>query len=541
MMSTSLSFNCTIVSTSSLSRNSVTKNSVLRSRTFSGLRKKKSKNEFRSNVINHRSSPLVIASAGVPKSWAEEEAPSLSELTAVSPLDGRYGPKAKELRNVFSEYGLIRYRTLVEVRWLQYLASLEGVPEVAPFSAETQQVLEDLLDGFCEADAMEVKNIEKVTNHDVKAIEYMLKDKFKDVPELNAVSEFIHFACTSEDINNLSHALQLKVAMTEQVLPAMDSVIASITALSAATATTPLLARTHGQPASPTSLGKELAVFAYRLQRQRAQLADIKLLGKMSGAVGNYNAHLSAYPDIDWQTVNHEFIRSLGLTPNPYTTQIEPHDYMAEMFQAMMRFNTVVLDMDRDMWSYISIGYFKQRTIAGEVGSSTMPHKVNPIDFENSEGNAGIANALLGHLATKLPISRWQRDLTDSTVIRTLGLAVGHCMLAYSSALRGMSKVDPNQAAMEADLDTNWEVLAEPIQTIMRRYNVEEPYEKLKAFTRGQRVTKESMQQFVKDLDGIPDSAKEELMAMTPMNYIGNAIELANSLEQRLIDVEETL
>eukprot|EP00240_Pyramimonas_obovata_P002005 CAMPEP_0118934228 /NCGR_PEP_ID=MMETSP1169-20130426/13705_1 /TAXON_ID=36882 /ORGANISM="Pyramimonas obovata, Strain CCMP722" /LENGTH=531 /DNA_ID=CAMNT_0006877105 /DNA_START=83 /DNA_END=1679 /DNA_ORIENTATION=+ len=401
--------------------------------------------------------------------------------------------------------------------------------------------LESYLESFGPEQAQEVKTIERTTNHDVKAIEYALKAKFKELPELDAVSEFTHFACTSEDINNLAHALQLKAAISNQMLSHMDQVIAAIGELAKDTAEMPLLCRTHGQAASPSTMGKEMAIFAYRLQRQRQQLAAVPILGKIAGAVGNYNAHLSAYPEVDWQSVCHKFVKSLGLTPNPYTTQIEPHDYMAEIFQTVMRFNNVLVDFDRDMWSYISVGYFRQRTIAGEVGSSTMPHKVNPIDFENSEGNLGVANAVMDHLSNKLPISRWQRDLTDSTVIRNLGVGFAQSVLSYQSTLRGISKMLPDAEAMHSDLNTNWEVLAEPIQTVMRRYAVPEPYEKLKAFTRGQRVTEESMKKFVNDLEDVPEEAKAKLLELTPMNYIGNAVTQTHDLMAKLGQVEDTL
>mmetsp|Transcript_32783 Transcript_32783/g.71528 ORF Transcript_32783/g.71528 Transcript_32783/m.71528 type:complete len:545 (-) Transcript_32783:295-1929(-) len=490
-------------------------------------------------------STLIACSAGrnsgEPQTWSKEEAPALSGLTAISPLDGRYGAKTKELRAIFSEYGLIRYRVLVEVRWLQMLSELPEVEEVPPFSPEANAFLESYLESFGPEQAQEVKTIERTTNHDVKAIEYALKAKFKELPELDAVSEFTHFACTSEDINNLAHALQLKAAISNQMLSHMDQVIAAIGELAKDTAEMPLLCRTHGQAASPSTMGKEMAIFAYRLQRQRQQLAAVPILGKIAGAVGNYNAHLSAYPEVDWQSVCHKFVKSLGLTPNPYTTQIEPHDYMAEIFQTVMRFNNVLVDFDRDMWSYISVGYFRQRTIAGEVGSSTMPHKVNPIDFENSEGNLGVANAVMDHLSNKLPISRWQRDLTDSTVIRNLGVGFAQSVLSYQSTLRGISKMLPDAEAMHSDLNTNWEVLAEPIQTVMRRYAVPEPYEKLKAFTRGQRVTEESMKKFVNDLEDVPEEAKAKLLELTPMNYIGNAVTQTHDLMAKLGQVEDTL
>ncbi|KAI7842282.1 hypothetical protein COHA_003923 [Chlorella ohadii] len=439
----------------------------------------------------------------------------LSELTAVGPLDGRYGSKVAALRRTFSEYGLIRFRVLVECRWLQQLAQLPGVSEVPEFGPAANALLDRLATSFSVEEAQEVKDIERTTNHDVKAIEYVLKSKFQADPELAKVLEFTHFACTSEDINNLSHALMLREALHAELLPAMDKVIGEIARLAEEYADVPMLSRTHGQTASPTTMGKEMAIFAYRLARQRKQVASVPLFGKMAGAVGNYNAHMSAYPEIDWQAVAEKFVTSLGLERNPYVTQIEPHDYIAGAASACL-------------------GYFKQRTIAGEVGSSTMPHKVNPIDFENSEGNLGIANATMGHLAAKLPISRWQRDLTDSTVLRNVGVGFGHSILAYQSTLRGISKLQLNEGRLAADLDSSWEVLAEPIQTVMRRYAVPEPYEKLKAFTRGQAVTQASMQEFVGGIDGIPQAAREELLALTPATYIGNAAQQAKDIRQRL-------
>ncbi|GAX82488.1 hypothetical protein CEUSTIGMA_g9915.t1 [Chlamydomonas eustigma] len=454
----------------------------------------------------------------------------LSALTAVSPLDGRYGRNTAPLRQTFSEYGLIRFRVLVECRWLQKLSRIEGVVEVPPFSPEASELLDELATSFSVEQALQVKDVEKTTNHDVKAIEYVLKDHFKKNAELNKVLEFTHFACTSEDINNLSHGLMLREAVTEQILPNMDKIISELQRLAVDFAEVPMLSRTHGQTASPTTMGKEMAVFAYRLKRQRDQVAAVPMMGKIAGAVGNYNAHISAYPDVDWQKVAEEFVTSLGLEFNPYVTQIEPHDYIAELFSAVIRFNNILIDFDRDVWGYISLGYFKQRTIAGEVGSSTMPHKVNPIDFENSEGNLGLANAMMEHLVNKLPISRWQRDLTDSTVLRNLGVGAGHCLIAYASTLRGIGKLQLNTARLAADLDNSWEVLAEPIQTVMRRYGVPEPYEKLKAFTRGQKVTQESMQSFVEGLDGLPKAAKESLKNLTPGSYIGNATEQAKNI-----------
>ncbi len=453
----------------------------------------------------------------------------LSELTAISPVDGRYGSKVADLRPVFSEYGLIRHRVLVEVRWLQKLAAHEGIPEVPPLSEHANHLLNAIVEHFSVEDAQRVKNIEKTTNHDVKAVEYFLKEKIAGNAELEAVSEFIHFACTSEDINNLAYALMLREARTQALLPALDNVVAAMRDLAHRYAEIPMLARTHGQPASPTTVGKEMANVAYRLQRQLEQVKAVPLLGKINGAVGNYNAHISAYPEIHWCQFAEEFVTSLGLDWNPYTIQIEPHDYVAELFDAIARFNNVLLDFDRDVWGYISVGYFKQKTVAGEVGSSTMPHKVNPIDFENSEGNLGIANALFDHLAAKLPISRWQRDLTDSTVLRTLGVGVAHSLIAYSSTLRGIGKLEVNEAALAADLNQNWEVLAEPIQTVMRRYGIEKPYEKLKELTRGQRVDQAGMQAFIDALE-IPAEAKARLRELTPASYIGNAIKQAKKI-----------
>ena len=454
----------------------------------------------------------------------------LSSLTAVSPVDGRYASKTSALRPIFSEYGLIRFRVMVEVRWLQRLAAHTGIPEVAPFSAQANTLLNRLAESFELAHAERVKEIERTTNHDVKAVEYLLKEQAAQLPELEQVSEFIHFACTSEDINNLSHALMLREGRDSVLLPLMRQTAEAIRQLAIKFAAVPMLSRTHGQPASPTTLGKELANVVYRLERQIAQVAAVPLLGKINGAVGNYNAHLSAYPDIDWEANAKQFIEGdLGLQFNPYTTQIEPHDYIAELFDAIARFNTILIDFDRDIWGYISLGYFKQRTIAGEIGSSTMPHKVNPIDFENSEGNLGIANALLQHLASKLPISRWQRDLTDSTVLRNLGVGFAHSVMAYEATLKGISKLELNEQRIAADLDACWEVLAEPIQTVMRRYAIENPYEKLKELTRGKGISPEALLSFIDDLD-MPAAAKEELKKLTPATYIGNAIEQAKRI-----------
>ena len=447
----------------------------------------------------------------------------LSSLTAVSPVDGRYAGKTSALRPIFSEFGLIRCRVQVEVRWLQRLAAHAGIPEVAPFSDEANALLDQLAENFQLEHAERVKEFERTTNHDVKAVEYLLKEQAKQLPELAKVNEFIHFACTSEDINNLSHALMLREGRDEVLLPLMRQLADAIRTLAVAHADVPMLSRTHGQPASPTTLGKELANVVYRLERQIAQVAAVPLLGKINGAVGNYNAHLSAYPNVDWEANAREFIeKDLGLSWNPYTTQIEPHDYIAELFDAVARFNTILIDFDRDIWGYISLGYFKQRTVAGEIGSSTMPHKVNPIDFENSEGNLGIANALLQHLASKLPISRWQRDLTDSTVLRNLGVGIAHSVIAYEASLKGIGKLELNEARIAEDLDACWEVLAEPIQTVMRRYAVENTYEKLKELTRGKGIGPEALQAFIDGLE-IPAEAKAALRQMTPAGYIGNA------------------
>ncbi|MYM58227.1 adenylosuccinate lyase [Vibrio sp. OCN044] len=454
----------------------------------------------------------------------------LSALTAVSPVDGRYGSKTTALREIFSEYGLLKYRTIVEIRWLQKLAATAEIVEVPAFSAEANQFLNELADNFSEQDARRIKEIERTTNHDVKAVEYFLKEKVADIPELHAVNEFLHFACTSEDINNTSHALMLKEARETVILPEIRNIIDAIKALAVEYRDIPLLSRTHGQPASPSTMGKEMANVAYRMERQYKQIASVEILAKINGAVGNYNAHLSAYPELNWHQFSEDFItESLGVNWNPYTTQIEPHDYIAELFDAIARFNTILIDFDRDIWGYIALGHFKQKTIAGEIGSSTMPHKVNPIDFENSEGNLGLANAVFAHLAQKLPISRWQRDLTDSTVLRNLGVGVGYAIIAYTSTLKGISKLEVNRDALLAELDQNWEVLAEPVQTVMRRYGIEKPYEKLKELTRGKRVDGEAMKQFIEGL-ALPEHEKERLKQMTPANYIGQAIELTDKL-----------
>jgi len=446
-------------------------------------------------------------------------------LKAISPIDGRYASKVENLRPIFSEYGLIRFRVQVEVRWLQALAQHEKITEVPQFSAAANQLLENILNDFSEADAQRVKDIESTTNHDVKAVEYFLKEKISDNAELNAVNEFIHFACTSEDINNLSYALMLKEGRTA-ILPQMSEVIDALKTLAKDNAAQPMLSRTHGQSASPTTAGKEFANVAARMDRQLIHFTNVEILGKINGAVGNYNAHAVAYPDINWQDFSQNFVESLGLSWNPYTIQIEPHDYIAEFFHALSRFNTILLDFDRDIWGYISQGFFKQKTIAGEIGSSTMPHKVNPIDFENSEGNIGLANALFHHLAEKLPVSRWQRDLTDSTVLRNIGVGVAHTSIAIQATLKGISKLEINADIIEADLDANWEVLAEPVQTVMRRYGIEKPYEKLKELTRGNRINAADMKAFIENLD-MPEAAKQELIKLTPRSYTGYAEKLA--------------
>jgi len=453
----------------------------------------------------------------------------LSSLSALSPLDGRYAVKVDALRTTLSEAGFMHHRVKVEVSWLQALAEA-GFDEIKPFSDDAKALLNKLVVEFSEADAQRIKDIEAVTNHDVKAVEYWLKEKVAGSAELVAASEFIHFACTSEDINNTSHGMMLKTARDSVMVPALQKVIARLTELAHTNADVPMLSRTHGQPASPTTLGKEMANVVARLQRAIKRIEQVEILGKMNGAVGNYNAHLSAYPAYDWENFSKNVIEQrLGLTYNPYTIQIEPHDYMAEMFDAFARANTVLLDLNRDIWGYISVGYFKQKTKAGEIGSSTMPHKVNPIDFENSEGNLGLANALLRHLSEKLPVSRWQRDLTDSTVLRNIGVAFGYTLLAYDSCLRGLNKLETNPERLDADLDATWEVLAEPVQTVMRRYGIENPYEQLKELTRGKGISKEALREFVLTL-AIPQDAKDLLLAMTPANYIGIAAKLAKAI-----------
>ncbi|MDR5897903.1 adenylosuccinate lyase [Halomonas vilamensis] len=452
----------------------------------------------------------------------------LSALTALSPVDGRYGAKAANLREHFSEFGLIRARVIVEVRWLERLAEHPQITEVPPLSAEATAFLEALIRDFSLEDAERIKEIERTTNHDVKAVEYFLKEKIAGQPELHAVTEFIHFACTSEDINNLSYGVMLADGLNA-LLPTMHQVADDIAQLAFEHAAQPMLARTHGQTASPTTLGKEMANVAYRLKRQLKQIERVEILGKINGAVGNYNAHLTTYPEVDWQANAQTFVEGLGLTFNPYTTQIEPHDYIAELFDAVCRFNTILIDFDRDVWGYISLGYFKQKTVEGEIGSSTMPHKVNPIDFENSEGNLGLANAVLGHLAQKLPISRWQRDLTDSTVLRNLGVGLAYGVIAYHASLKGISKLEANPERLAADLDNSWEVLAEPIQTVMRRYGIEKPYEKLKELTRGKRIDQVGFATFIDTL-ALPDDVKHELKALSPARYIGNAETQAKAL-----------
>jgi len=455
---------------------------------------------------------------------------SLTTLNALSPLDGRYQSKLDALRPYFSEYALIKHRALVEVEWLKALAAAKEIVEISPFSADTIKELDAAIAEFSEEDASQVKAIEARTNHDVKALEYWLKEKFDANPEIKKASEFIHFACTSEDINNLSHALMLKAARDQVMLPFLKNLIDRMTELAKELADQPMLSRTHGQTASPTTMGKELANVVYRLQRQQKQLAHNEILGKINGAVGNFNAHLSAYPDFDWENFAKKFVESLGLTYNPMTIQIEPHDYMAELYDVLARINTILIDINRDIWGYISVGYFKQKVKAGEIGSSTMPHKVNPIDFENSEGNLGLANAVLRHLAEKLPISRWQRDLTDSTVLRNMGVAFGYTLLGYDSCLRGLNKLEVNPARLAEDLNNSWEVLAEPIQTVMRRYGIENPYEQLKELTRGKGgINQTSLHAFIKELK-IPDNAKQYLLELTPASYVGKATELVDRI-----------
>jgi adenylosuccinate lyase len=451
-----------------------------------------------------------------------------NKLRALSPADGRYADKVGGLRDILSEFGLIRYRVLVEVRWLQWMADEPSIAELAPLSSVMKDVLNGVIDGFTADDAERVKAIEATTNHDVKAIEYFIREKLGSGAESQVLSEFIHFGCTSEDINNLSYALMLRSARDEVLQPQMRELTAKLRSMSADYAALPMLSRTHGQTASPTTVGKEIANVVHRLSRARSQLDKVEIRGKFNGAVGNFNAHVAAYPDADWQRISHGFVSSLGLDPNTHTTQIEPHDWTAEYCHALIRHNTILVDLCRDLWSYISLGYFRQRVAENEVGSSTMPHKVNPIDFENAEGNLGLANAMLDHLATKLPISRWQRDLTDSTVQRNFGVAIAYVMIALKATLKGLNKLQANPEAIAADIDDAWEVLAEPIQTVMRRYAVPEPYEKLKARTRGQDVTKELLHEFIETLE-IPEAEKARLLKMTPANYIGLAETLAKT------------
>ncbi|NYT52764.1 MAG: adenylosuccinate lyase [Candidatus Vesicomyosocius endoextente] len=454
----------------------------------------------------------------------------LTELTAISPIDGRYFEKTEILRSIFSEFGLIKYRVLIEVKWLQDMSDNIGIKEVSSFSQEATKFLDDIVTNFSLIDAQEVKMIERTINHDVKAVEYFLKDKIKGNRELEVVSEFFHFACTSEDINNLSYALML-LEGRNVMLTKMRELLLLIAKLAENNASVPMLSRTHGQTASPSTVGKEMANFAYRLKRQIEQLESVKIMGKFNGSVGNFNAHICAYPDLDWQYISQNFIESFGVNYAMYTTQIEPHDYIAEYFHSINRFNTVLIDFCRDVWGYVSLGYFKQKTITGEVGSSTMPHKVNPIDFENGEGNLGIANAINMHLSDKLVISRWQRDLSDSTVLRNLGVSCAHCLVAYASISKGIGKLQSNKVKLIQDLDNSWEVLAEPIQTVMRRYGIENPYEKLKDLTRGKKINAEVLVEFVKDLD-IPDEAKITLFELTPMTYTGDAQKLAIAIKK---------
>ena len=453
---------------------------------------------------------------------------TFDNLTSISPIDGRYSARTGPLKAIFSEYGLIKYRLLVEIRWLEAMSKNSQISEVPEFSLKSKNVLSNIVDNFSLEDAKVIKKIEKTTNHDVKAVEYYLKEKVSSTPELQNVNEFIHFACTSEDINNLSHALMLKDGR-QVLLNEMRKTLNLITDLAKDNADVAMLSRTHGQTASPTTLGKEMANFSYRLMRQIEQLEEVKIMGKFNGAVGNFNAHISAYPNLDWPNISKNFIESLGINYAPYSSQIETHDYIAEYFHALNRFNTILIDFCRDVWGYISLGYFTQKTIEGEVGSSTMPHKVNPIDFENAEGNLGLAIAIGEHFATKLPISRWQRDLTDSTVLRNLGVNCAHCLISYASISKGISKLEVNQDKLIDDLNEAWEVLAEPIQTVMRRYGVKNPYEKLKSLTRGKKIDAKILADFIGSLD-IPEDAKEELRKLTPMNYIGDAIKLARDI-----------
>lgn len=453
----------------------------------------------------------------------------LDSLTALSPLDGRYAEKLDSLRLIMSEYGLIYYRVLVEIRWLQALANEGAIKEVPALSLNANEMLEHLIQSFSIDDAKRIKEIEQTTNHDVKAVEYFLKERFSELAELRQIKEFLHFACTSEDINNLAYALMLKQARETALLPVCKKLIHELTELAHRYADIPMLSHTHGQPATPSTIGKEFANVAARLDRQFKQISECEILGKLNGAVGNFNAHLIAYPEVNWQALSTEYIKSLGLSPNHYSTQIEPHDYIAELFQALARFNTILIDFSRDMWGYIALNYFKQKVITNEVGSSTMPHKVNPIDFENAEGNLGLANAIMQHIAEKLPISRWQRDLSDSTVLRNLGVGLGHSLIAYQALLKGLSKLEVNKQALEADLNQNWEILAEAVQTVMRRYGIDEPYEKLKALTRGKKLDAEALNKFINNLE-LPSDVKSELQKLTPHHYIGLAAELAKAI-----------
>ncbi len=455
---------------------------------------------------------------------------NLFSLTTISPIDGRYSSKTKELRTIFSEYGLIHKRTIVEIRWFQALSEEPIITELPRLSDNANRFLNNIAENFSIEDAQRAKEIEQTTNHDVKAVEYLLKEKIAKHSELDSKREFLHFACTSEDINNLAHALMLKQAKEEVILPIFDKVIGKLVAISRQHASTPMICKTHGQTATPSTLGKEMANVAYRMIRQREQFHGLDILGKMNGAVGNWNAHLTAYPDLDWPALSRRVVESLGIDINPYTTQIEPHDYIAEHMDCMSRFNTILLDLCRDMWSYISIGYFRQKTISGEIGSSTMPHKINPIDFENAEGNIGLANAINAHLAAKLPISRWQRDLSDSTVLRNLGTGIAYGLIAWHSALQGLEKVEANYERLSEDLNAGWEVLAEPVQIIMRKYGIEKPYEKLKSLTRGQSINAEKLAVFIDGLD-LPDNVKTELKQLTPSAYLGNAIDQARELK----------
>jgi adenylosuccinate lyase len=453
----------------------------------------------------------------------------LTSLSAISPVDGRYADKTWQLREIFSEYGLIRYRVLVEIRWLEALAAHPQLTEIPALSPEARDRLDQIAERFDIGEAQRVKTIEDTTNHDVKAVEYYLKEKIGSQEELSRVKEFIHFACTSEDINNLAYALMLRDCRDKILLPAVDQILQLLRELSHRYAEQPMLARTHGQPASPTTLGKEMAVYTHRLRRQRQQLAEVDILGKINGAIGNWNAHLIAYPEVDWPGFAEAFLKDLGLMPNPVTTQIEPHDFMAEYFHAVSRIHTVLLDLCRDIWGYVSLGYFRQKTVDGEVGSSTMPHKVNPIDFENAEGNLGLANAILGHMAEKLPVSRWQRDLSDSTVLRNVGVGIAHGVLAYQSIERGIAKLEADAWRLGRDLDDNWEVLGEAIQTVMRRHGLPEPYEQLKRLTRGHKVDKDAMRHFIRELP-LPDAEKERLLAIAPADYVGNAVDQARTV-----------